>query len=72
MSRDGALSDFVAERYASFDDGIGKAFENGEVSLRELEAFALAHEPEPISGKQELLENVVNQYIQMGTHELAQ
>jgi len=52
------------ERYASFDDGDGKAFEQGKLSLEDLSK--LAHKngtPKRISGKQELYENIVNQYI---------
>ncbi len=53
------------ERYASFDNGKGKAFENGELSLEDLReyAFSLGKEPEMISGKQELYEAIVNMYI---------
>ena len=52
------------ERYASFDVGDGKAFEQGKLSLEDLSK--LAHKngtPKRISGKQELYENIVNQYI---------
>ena len=52
------------ERYASFDNGKGKAFENGELSLEDLRAIALqAGEPTPKSGKQELFEAIVNMHI---------
>ncbi|MEX0719102.1 MAG: xylose isomerase [Balneolaceae bacterium] len=52
------------ERYASFDSGNGKAFENGELTLEELREIAIkTGEPEKRSGKQELFENIVNQYI---------
>ena len=55
---------FRADRYASFDSGKGKDFENGKLSLEDLRAFAIANgEPKQISGKQEWLENIVNQYI---------
>lgn len=51
-------------RYASFDGGEGKRFENGELSLEDLYRFAHAHgEPAQISGKQELYEMIINQYI---------
>ncbi len=52
------------ERYASFDNGDGKAFEQGKLILEDLSK--LAHKngtPKRISGKQELYENIVNQYI---------
>lgn len=52
------------ERYASFDAGDGKAFEEGKLNLEDL--YKLAHQngnPERRSGKQELFENIINQYI---------
>lgn len=55
---------FREQRYASFDSGKGKDFETGKLSLEELRAFAIANgEPKQISGKQEWLENLINQYI---------
>jgi xylose isomerase len=52
------------ERYASFDSGKGKAFEEGKLGLADLRAFAIENgEPVLKSGKQEFLENLINQYI---------
>lgn len=52
------------ERYASFDSGKGKEFENGRLSLEDLRAYAIENgEPALISGKQEYLENIINRYI---------
>ena len=52
------------ERYASFDSGAGARFEKGELSLEELSKLAKSNgEPEQISGKQELYEAIINQYI---------
>jgi xylose isomerase len=52
------------ERYSSFDSGKGKAFENGELSLEDLREYAIENgEPKTISGKQELFENIINQYL---------
>ncbi len=52
-------------RYISFDDGEGKKFENGKLSLAQLRDFAVKNgEPALRSGKQELLENVINNHIQ--------
>lgn len=52
------------ERYASFDTGNGKAFEEGRLSLTDLRNLAVElGEPATISGKQEYLENLVNRYI---------
>ncbi len=52
------------ERYASFDSGKGKEFENGKLSLEDLRAYAVENgEPAVRSGKQEYLENIINRYI---------
>jgi xylose isomerase len=55
---------FRKDRYASFDSGKGKEFETGALKLEDLREFALANgEPKQTSGKQEWLENIINQYI---------
>ncbi len=52
------------ERYASYDSGKGKEFEDGKLSFEDLAAYAAKQgEPQQISGQQELYENIVNQYI---------
>jgi xylose isomerase len=52
------------ERYSSFDSGNGKAFEDGKLKLMDLYKMAQEHgELELKSGKQELFENILNQYI---------
>lgn len=62
--RESPYKKFRADRYASFDNGQGKAFEEGKLQLEDLRAFALANgEPKQTSGKQEWLENIINQYI---------
>ena len=50
-----------AERYSSFDSENGRAFESGNMTLEALSALAV--EPKTRSGKQELFENIINQYI---------
>lgn len=51
-------------RYASYDSGEGARFEKGELTLEDLRQFAMTNgEPTQISGKQELYEMIVNQYI---------
>ncbi len=55
---------FRKERYASFDSGMGKAFEDGTLSLEQLRQIALeSGEPAAKSGRQEWLENIINRYI---------
>ncbi|MDX1327984.1 MAG: xylose isomerase, partial [Arenibacter sp.] len=52
------------ERYSSFDTGKGKKFENGKLTLVDLYELARENGELPlISGKQELYENIINQYI---------
>jgi len=60
-------SDYLAwrkQRYASFDTGQGKDFEEGKLTLENMrEIAAQTGEPLMISGKQELFEQLINQYI---------
>lgn len=60
---DGALSKPLAERYAKFESEMGKKILARETSLPELESHAASGEPELVSGRQEALENIVNDYI---------
>ena len=51
-------------RYASYDSGKGKAFEDGKLTLEDLRAHAFeVGEPKQISGKQEYFENLINRFI---------
>ena len=57
------LCKMVAERYASFDEGLGKKFENGELTLEDVYAYGKeVNEPKQTSGKQELYEAILNMY----------
>ena len=61
---DGVLASFIAERYSGYESGLGKKIMAGESDFVELEAYVLeAGEPVLRSGRQELLENIVNSYI---------
>lgn len=52
------------ERYASFDSGKGKEFEEGKLSLEDLRNYAINNgEVSMKSGKQEYLENIINRFI---------
>jgi len=59
------LDAFVHERYSSFDDGIGRRIETGAASLTDLETYMLEKgDAAPnSSGRQEMLENLINRYI---------
>ena len=57
------IPQMVKDRYASFDSGKGKEFEEGKLSLEELVEYAKSKgEPAVSSGKQELYETLVNLY----------
>ena len=57
------MGKMVAERYASFDEGLGKKFENGELTLEDVYAYGKeVNEPKQTSGKQELYEAILNMY----------
>ncbi len=54
----------VKERYASYDSGMGKDFENGKLTLEQVVEYAKKNgEPKSTSGKQELYETIINLYI---------
>ncbi len=59
-----AYTSLREKRYSSFDQGKGNDFENGKLNLQDL--YEIAHENGELalkSGKQELFENIINQYI---------
>ncbi|MEX2286240.1 MAG: xylose isomerase, partial [Planctomycetaceae bacterium] len=61
----GVLRDFVKQRYSSYDEGIGKKIEAGAVGFADLEKYMLSKgEAAPNqSGRQEMLENIINDYL---------
>lgn len=62
---DGVLDEFVQQRYASWDSGIGAEIESGQADFARLEQYMLDQgEIRPnASGRQEMLENIVNMYL---------
>ena len=62
---DGRLAAFVKQRYASWETGIGAKIESGKASFKDLEAYILKQgEASPnASGRQEFLENLINEFI---------
>ena len=59
-----AYNELRTQRYASFDEGKGKEFEEGKLNLQDLYKIAQENgELDLKSGKQELFENIINQYI---------
>jgi xylose isomerase len=61
---DGRIAEFVANRYATWNSGIGAKIEGKSATLEEVAAHALKS-PEPViaSGRQELLKNIINEFI---------
>ena len=57
------IPQMVAVRYSSFESGMGKKFEDGELSFEDVYAYGKeVGEPKQTSGKQELYEAIVNMY----------
>lgn len=57
------IPQMVKDRYASFDGGKGKDFEDGKLTIEDLVAYAKENgEPKQISGQQELYENILSLY----------
>jgi len=65
MVEQGTLERYRADRYRAWTADLGKAILSGESSLADLERRVASGEidPRPVSGSQELLENMVNQRI---------
>jgi xylose isomerase len=61
----GDLEEARSQRYAGWDGGLGREILGGQVSLQALEERVAdgSIDPKPVSGRQEHLENVVNQQI---------
>jgi len=58
------FSKFIDKRYAGWNKALGRKIEKGQVGLAELEEYTLKHgEPDVQSAHQELLENMLNEYI---------
>jgi xylose isomerase len=61
---DKVFSKFVQERYSSYGSGIGVAIMSGRIGMEELEKWVMdQHHPVLQSGRQEMLENILNSYI---------
>ena len=62
---DGRLAAFVKERYRSWDCELGRRVEAGKASFGDLEAYILpkGDAAKNASGRQEMLENLINEFI---------
>ena len=65
IRKDGRLAEFVRERYSSWDSALGVRIEKGKADFKELESYILKKgEAAPnASGRQEFLENLINEFI---------
>lgn len=66
LIEDGRIDKFVDERYASWTNGIGKDIIDGKVDIKDLEKYALEKgdvRDSVKSGRQEMLEGIVNNVI---------
>jgi xylose isomerase len=64
MLKDKALLKFITARYKGWDTALGSKIEKGKMGFASLEQYALANgEPKVQSGRQELIENVLNEYV---------
>ena len=65
MIEDGKLDEFVEERYAGWNSELGHQILSGEATLESMSDYVTAKnaEPEPVSGRQEYVENLVNRYV---------
>jgi xylose isomerase len=61
---DGVLDNFIEDRYASYSQGIGKQILSGQETFDSLETY-VEQKGEPVfkSGRQEMLENIINSYL---------
>lgn len=64
MIKDKRIEKIVQARYKGWDGPLGKQIESGKATFESLDAYTRKHgEPEVQSGKQELLENILNEYL---------
>ncbi len=65
IRKDGRLNGFVKQRYSSWDSGIGAKIESGKLGLKDLEAYMLqkGDAAANTSGRQEFLENLINEFV---------
>lgn len=65
IRKDGILDDFIRHRYRSWDEGIGVEIEEGDADFASLERYMLEKEEAAPneSGRQEMLENLINRYL---------
>jgi xylose isomerase len=64
LIKGGEIEKFVEDRYSSYTKGIGESIVDGKANFESLEKHALSSgEPTKKSGRQELLETILNSYL---------
>ena len=64
IQKDGRIGKFIKQRYAGWDKDLGKKIEKGRIGFAELEKIALKNNINAVpSGRQEMLENLLNEFI---------
>ena len=65
LIEDGRIDDFIKDKYASFNEGIGERIVQGETTLEELSDYACGKRVtvNPDSGRQEYLQTILNQIL---------
>jgi len=65
IRKDGRLDEFIKQRYRSWDSGLGARIESGKSTFKDLEQYMLQKgDIEPnVSGRQEFLEALINEFI---------
>jgi xylose isomerase len=65
IRQDGRLTAFVQDRYKSWNSELGRKVESGRASFADLEAYILpkGDVTTNVSGRQEMLENLINEFI---------
>ncbi len=64
VREDGRIAEFIKQRYSTWDGGIGAQVEAGKTTLADLEKYALSNpEPTIASGRQEVIESILNDCI---------
>jgi xylose isomerase len=64
IREDGRLEKFVEERYAGWNGDFGRSVREGKATFEDCETFVRTHgEPKRVSGRQERLENLINDFV---------
>jgi xylose isomerase len=65
IRQDGRLASFVKDRYKSWESALGREVESGQATFADLESYAMqiGDVTTNVSGRQEMLENLINEFI---------